>query len=304
MKLATLGGAAVLISAISAGIGLSSFPSRAAKADDSAKTSTADQASGDDKSAAERDRSERKSTDTPSQKSGDKNAKKSAESKPKSATVAPKAADADAPLPDGWPGATAPGTIEIKSYPAYRGAVSRNPKTVLGAENGMFFSLFNHIQKNEIAMTAPVVNTYDSVLIDDPGKPGSASMEFLYRTKDMGHTGKDGEYVEVIDHPAATYICLGHQGAMNTAQLREGVSKLRAWLAKHADEWIADGDPRRLGYHGPMTPTNRKLWEIQIPVRKVQKKDARPTKDNPPQNTKPPTGRSDDRSPETKTSKK
>lgn len=290
MKTVTFGGKLILFSAIS--VGFYPLASVETIADDSPKTSSPDRAPGGDKSTPDSDRSTEKTSDSASKKSNDQKPKPSADSKLKTAAVAPKAADADAPLPDGWPGATAPGTIEIKSYPAYRGAISRNPKTILGAENGMFFSLFNHIQKNEIAMTAPVVNTYDSVLIDDPGKPGSASMEFLYRSKDMGHTGKDGEYVEVIDHPAATYVCLGHQGAMNTAELREGVSKLRGWLSEHSDVWTADGDPRRLGYHGPMTPANRKLWEIQIPVRKVAKKPDRQTKQNPPQNSKPAPDRS------------
>ncbi len=36
-----------------------------------------------------------------------------------------RAADADAPLAQGWPKGTEPGVIEVKNYPAYRSAVAR-----------------------------------------------------------------------------------------------------------------------------------------------------------------------------------
>ena len=58
---------------------------------------------------------------------------------------------------------------------------------------------------------------------------------------------------------------------MDDKMMREGVLKLRTWIKEHASEWTEDGPPRRLGYHGPMTPESQRLWEVQVPVKPVRK---------------------------------
>jgi hypothetical protein len=182
--------------------------------------------------------------------------------------VEPKAADADAPLPVGFPDATRPGAIEVKSYPAYRSAVARGEGLTLDSGDALFWPLFNHIARKEIAMTAPVINTYEGAgLLSEPDARGAVAMEFPYREPDQGEAGRDGDRVTVEDRPAGRYACLGVQGAMTDARMREGVATLRAWLDEHRAEWVESGPPRRLGYHGPMTPTARRLWEVQLPVR-------------------------------------
>ena len=50
----------------------------------------------------------------------------------------------------------------------------------------------------------------------------------------------------------------------------EAVATLRKWLDEHKGEWVEDGPPRRLGYHGPMTPPVQRLWEVQIPVKEAR----------------------------------
>lgn len=178
-----------------------------------------------------------------------------------------KPADSDAPLAEGWPGGTAPGVIEIKKYPAYRSAVAVSKDIPLNsmADNIMFWPLFNHIDRSGIEMTTPVVNTYTPAMIETPDAKGEMTMEFVYRSTRLGETGKGVGPVKVVDHPEATYVCLGVQGRMNNDVLREGVAKLEAWLEQNK-EWVKAGSPRRLGYHGPMTPVNQRLWEVQIPV--------------------------------------
>ena len=61
-----------------------------------------------------------------------------------------------AALPEGFPDPTPAGEIQIKRYPAYRLARSK----MSGADSVAFWTLFLHIKKNEIAMTAPVEMTY------------------------------------------------------------------------------------------------------------------------------------------------
>lgn len=184
------------------------------------------------------------------------------------AQVEPAAADSDAPLPEGFPTATRPGMIEVKSYPAYRSAVARGKDLAADAGGVLFFPLFNHISRKEIAMTAPVISTYASAeMVDDPKKRGDMTMEFLYRRPDQGETGQGVGAIRVEDHPAGRYLCLGLQGEMGPDRMKDGLAKLRAWLSEHEDQWVEAGPPRQLGYHGPMTPSARRLWEVQVPVR-------------------------------------
>ncbi len=183
----------------------------------------------------------------------------------------PKAADGDSPLPEGWPGATPPGAIEIKKYPSYRSAIARAKDARSTAGNILFFSLFNHISKSGIEMTAPVVMTYDPKVAENSTVKGNLSMEFLYRNTHQGKSGPGVGAVKVEDFPEATFVCLGIQGEWNAKVLEDGIAKLHAWLEDHKSEWLPAGPPRRLGYHGPMTPVARQLNEVQIPVKPAAK---------------------------------
>lgn len=182
-----------------------------------------------------------------------------------------KAADSDAPLAEGWPGGTEPGLLEIKKYPAYRSAVARGKGASMGADNVLFFPLFKHISKSDIAMTAPVVNTYSAEMLKTPKATGDLSMEFVYRSPTMGRTGSGVGNVKVEDHPATAFVCLGVQGDLDSDRMRQGVEVLQAWLKDHQAEWVEDGPPRRLGYHGPMTKRDERLWEVQIPIKAAPK---------------------------------
>ncbi len=199
--------------------------------------------------------------------------------------VPPKAADGDAPLPEGWPAATKPAAVEIKQYPAYRSAVARAKDVANSADSAdtvLFFALFGHISRNKVEMTAPVVNTYAPAMVEDPKAKGPMTMEFLYRTPDQGKTGRGLGAVVVEDHPASTYACRGVQGPMTAERLRDEMAALRGWLDEHKAEWVADGPPRRLGYHGPMTPEAERLWEVQIPVKPARKPGADHASSAPP----------------------
>ncbi len=182
-----------------------------------------------------------------------------------------RAADSDAPMAEGWPRGTDPGMIEVKQYPAYRSAVARGKEGRLNSDNFLFFPLFNHISKSEIAMTTPVVMNYAPEVVKNPGERGAISMEFVYRSPTLGQTGPGVGGVKVEDHPASAYVCLGVQGELDPERMRRGVEVLNGWLAQHKAEWVEDGPARRIGYHGPMTPAKERLWEVQIPVKPAPK---------------------------------
>lgn len=190
-----------------------------------------------------------------------------------------RSADSDSPLPEGWPDATVPGRIEIKNYPAYRSAVAEAKGASVRSDTGLFFSLFNHISKSHIEMTAPVVNTYLSpTMIETPRAKGEMTMEFLYRSTHQGEPGKGVGTVVVRDHPAQTFVCLGLVGRMDESTLRDAVNTVHEWLGKdeHKKQWVEAGPARRLGYHGPMTPTADRRWEVQIPIKPVAAKATNP----------------------------
>jgi hypothetical protein len=182
----------------------------------------------------------------------------------------PPPAGPDAPLPEGFPGPTSPGTIEVKQYPAYRSAWTKGEAMSQRSGDMMFFWLFRHISERKVEMTAPVINTYvDPEVAVDPEHRGELTMEFLYERPDQGEAGKGVGPVEVKDFPPTTVLALGVQGEMTPERMSEGVARLRSWIEQQEGGWAESGPPRRLGYHGPMTPTDRRLWEVQIPISKA-----------------------------------
>ena len=56
---------------------------------------------------------------------------------------------------------------------------------------------------------------------------------------------------------------------MDPDKLRLAVKTLQGWLEEHKADWVAGGNPRRLGYHAPMVDQDKRWWEVQIPVKPV-----------------------------------
>lgn len=126
----------------------------------------------------------------------------------------------EAPLPVGYNDPTPDGAIEIKTYPTVRRAEVDSDKIPLkglfGVERG-FWTLFNHIKKRNIAMTAPVEFNFRNA---DASRKflGENNVEwvmsFLYRTADLGDTGSDGNVV-IVDKPEITVISVGLEGGFS-----------------------------------------------------------------------------------------
>ena len=159
----------------------------------------------------------------------------------------------EAETPAGWPTPTTVGEVELKRYPAYRMARAD------GAGNTGFFTLFNHIKRNDIAMTAPVQMDYERT-----DGSSSGAMGFLYGSTATGRTGRDGA-VEVVDVPASQVASLGVRGPLGSRALEDARAALAAWLALHP-EWTAAGPVRSMGWNSPFVARERQYFEVQLPL--------------------------------------
>lgn len=157
----------------------------------------------------------------------------------------------EAPLPAGWPQPGPFDKVTEKTYPAYRAAFTNGK-----GETGAFWTLFLHIKKHDIPMTAPVEMT----MAEADGKLRQDGMAFLYQNGKVGEKGPDGSKVEVRDVPASTvlsYTWMGDDSKGNVAKAR---TALEADLEKRDKEATSF---RLLGYNGPGTPRAKRTWELQ-----------------------------------------
>lgn len=169
----------------------------------------------------------------------------------------------EAKLPSGFPGPGPVGEVITKTYPAHRLARVRSGDR---GNDGSFMKLFRHIERNEIAMTAPV--EMEMAVGDDGGvAANTTSMAFLYGSAEIGAPGPDPADPSVVveDVPELTVVSLGVRGSYREERFAEFTGKLEAWLADHP-EWVAAGPPRTLAYNSPFVPGVLKYAEVQIPV--------------------------------------
>jgi hypothetical protein len=174
-------------------------------------------------------------------------------------------------LPVGYPAPTPPGAVELKRYPSVRRAEYRGSGNNRMGRNIGFWPLFRHIQKHDIAMTAPVEMDFHSregvvnpEAKTNPDSPASWTMSFLYRTPELNQTGTEGSVV-VTDAAPITVIAVGTRGSYSEDAVEDGLNLLMTVLANNPD-WRPAGAPRAMYYNGPDT-RERDLWgEIQIPI--------------------------------------
>lgn len=172
----------------------------------------------------------------------------------------------EAPLPEGFPKPTPVGEIRVQQYPKYR--LARTAMTLI--EGRAFWTLFNHIKQRDIAMTAPVEMGYTS---DKDGALKKSTMSFLYRSTEQGRIEVDGK-VAVSDVPAQLAVAIGLRGDATKDKVNDAKRRLEAWLQAHADEYEATAAVRVLGYNSPFVADEKKLTEVQIPIRNKKSADA------------------------------
>ena len=164
----------------------------------------------------------------------------------------------EAPLPEGFPSPTPAGEVRLQQYPACRLAQTE----MKAIEGQAFMTLFNHIQKAEIAMTAPVEITY----ADETGKKDrKTTMAFLYRSTDQGTLGSAGK-VEVIEVPSQAAVSFGLRGRVTTERLEDARRRLEDWVKSHDADYEACGPLRVWEYNSPFVPDSKRFSEVQIPV--------------------------------------
>ncbi|MDF1699751.1 MAG: heme-binding protein [Planctomycetota bacterium] len=161
----------------------------------------------------------------------------------------------EAPLPVGFPKPKAGdvGRVVVKSYPKYRAARAEGSR-----QNGGFWTLFQHIKKNKVEMTAPVEMTMDKDM-------RMANMAFLYEAPDQGSAGTQGR-VQVLDLDRIEVLSIGMRGRRTDSDLKTAkalVEKRRMELGL-----TAVGPWRVFGYNSPMVAADRQYWELQVPVEK------------------------------------
>lgn len=158
---------------------------------------------------------------------------------------------AEAPLPEGWPTPGPYNQVAEKMFPDYRAAVTTN------AGNMAFWTLFRHIQKNDIPMTAPV----EMEMEKKAEKLEKSKMAFLYQNTKVGKEGADGDRIEVKDvkkTKALAYAWMGNDS-------KENIEKAKVALDAEAKKrGVKDPSYRLMGYNGPGTPRAKKTWELVL----------------------------------------
>lgn len=159
----------------------------------------------------------------------------------------------EAELPAGFPAPGPYGAVVEKSYPTYR-AASTNTK----GPNIGFWTLFSHIERNEIAMTAPVEMTMSE---SGDGDLAMEKMAFLYQDPALGEAGPDGTLVEVVDVPAMKVLSLAWRGPRSEERIAESRKRL---LAEAQERGLKGSTFRLLGYNSPSVPRKDRTHELQL----------------------------------------
>ena len=163
----------------------------------------------------------------------------------------------EAPVPAGFPAPTPVGVVEIKKLPVYRMAKVNNT----GGGNN-FFTLFNHIKKNNIEMTAPVEMT----MAEKNGKYTESSMAFLYQETTLGKVGPQGN-IAVLDTKECMVASIGMRGSPTA----EAIESAKRWLIekiKAAPEaYEIEGELKVMGYNSPFMPEKLRYYEVQLQLK-------------------------------------
>lgn len=158
----------------------------------------------------------------------------------------------ESPLPQGWPAPGPYNQVTKKEYPASRAAYSNT-----SSPNGGFWTLFQHIKRNDIPMTSPV-----EMKMKESPENGMVmeQMAFLYQSPEVGKAGADGEAVTVRDVPATTVLAYTWQGPRDEAEIAKARAAIEVVMA---EKKLVSTGYRLLGYNSPMVSSKKQTYELQ-----------------------------------------
>jgi hypothetical protein len=78
--------------------------------------------------------------------------------------------------------------------------------------------------------------------------------------------------VEVVAIEAQTVLSIGAIGDDRPARVEAMRARLEAFVEAHRGIWMAAGPLRTMGYNSPMVSRDRRYFEVQLPVQKVESK--------------------------------
>ncbi len=163
----------------------------------------------------------------------------------------------EAPVPAGFPAPTPVGVVEIKKLPVYRMAKVKN-----STWGNNFFTLFNHIKKNKIEMTAPVEMT----MAEKNGKFAESSMAFLYQETTLGKVGPQGN-IAVLDTTECMVASIGMRGSPNTEALDSAKQWLIEKIKNTPEPYEIEGELKVMGYNSPFMPEKLRYYEVQLTLK-------------------------------------
>jgi hypothetical protein len=152
------------------------------------------------------------------------------------------------------------GKVEIRHYPEHTVAEVIVDGDFDSSGNRGFRPLFGYIQRNQVSMTAPVVQT--------PGPQGNA-VAFVMpadRTPDSLPQPTDGKVILRVV-PARTSAALRFSGWGNAADLEARGSQLRQVLA--GSPWTPVGPVRLARFNAPFIPPFLRHNEVVVDVESV-----------------------------------
>ncbi|TNV75653.1 hypothetical protein FGO68_gene16646 [Halteria grandinella] len=168
----------------------------------------------------------------------------------------------DYPLPSPYPPPTAPGCLELKSYPPERRAECKSyygdPRQCL--------VLYKHLKRRKMGFTGPVVSDFCNNV--NGGKQG-CTMSQVYRDKDQGRVEIAENGVIVRDQMQVTVLSIGISCHAITLSIIQQALNILNKLLQSQQEWVRlSEEPRLLLYNGPSAV--RKWAEVQVIVKKSE----------------------------------
>ncbi|MEO0635931.1 MAG: heme-binding protein [Pseudomonadota bacterium] len=170
------------------------------------------------------------------------------------------------------------GPYEVRRYAPYIVAeTSVTADSARDASSRAFMTLAGYIfgantASDKIAMTAPVTSSASqkiamtSPVTTQGGAQGEYTVQFSMPSKWTMETLPEPLNDAVSLRPVESYVVavLRYQGERPQAERDKVAAQLTAWISDKG--WSSTGAPISAGYDGPSVPSDKRRYEVQIPI--------------------------------------